>query len=84
MKLNQSTCHLDVYVQESRKAKAVLLSINAQGTGVPTAGQEVRALKKRGESAMWQLELGPGLRAALALEGLKCCVRLSKWPSKDG
>jgi len=32
--------------------------------------------------SMWQLELGPGLRGALAVEGVNCCVSLGKWPSR--
>jgi 4'-phosphopantetheinyl transferase len=31
--------------------------------------------------SMWRLELGPGLRAALAIEGQVCRVRLGQWPS---
>jgi 4'-phosphopantetheinyl transferase len=31
--------------------------------------------------SMWQLELGPELRAALAVEGVGCKVRLGHWPS---
>jgi 4'-phosphopantetheinyl transferase len=30
--------------------------------------------------SMWQLNLGPDLRAALAVEGKNCKVRLGKWP----
>jgi len=33
--------------------------------------------------SMWQLELGPDLRAALAVEGGGCRVRLGQWPSPD-
>jgi 4'-phosphopantetheinyl transferase len=33
--------------------------------------------------SMWQLELGPDLRAALAVEGEGCRVRLGQWPSPD-
>jgi 4'-phosphopantetheinyl transferase len=33
--------------------------------------------------SMWQVELGPGLRAALAVEGEGCKVRLGQWPSPD-
>jgi len=32
--------------------------------------------------SMWQLELGRGLRGALAVEGVNCCVSLGKWPSR--
>jgi 4'-phosphopantetheinyl transferase len=32
--------------------------------------------------SMWQLELGPGLHGALAVEGVNCCVSLGKWPSR--
>jgi 4'-phosphopantetheinyl transferase len=38
------------------------------------------------ESRRWsmrQLELGPGLRAALAVEGESCRVRLGQWLSPD-
>ncbi len=38
------------------------------------------------ESRRWsmcRLELGPGLRAALAVEGEGCRVRLGQWPSPD-
>jgi 4'-phosphopantetheinyl transferase len=31
--------------------------------------------------SMWQLDLGPDLRAALAVEGSNCKVRLGQWPS---
>ncbi len=31
--------------------------------------------------SMWQLDLGPDLRAALAVEGTNCKVRLGQWPS---
>jgi 4'-phosphopantetheinyl transferase len=31
--------------------------------------------------SMWRLELGPDLRAALAVEGTNCKVRLGQWPS---
>ena len=34
--------------------------------------------------SLWQLELGPGLRAALAVEGGSCRVRLGQWPSPHG
>jgi 4'-phosphopantetheinyl transferase len=34
--------------------------------------------------SIWQLELGSGLRAALAVEGESCRVRLGQWPSPDG
>jgi 4'-phosphopantetheinyl transferase len=30
--------------------------------------------------SMWRLELGPGLRGALAVEGESCRVRLGQWP----
>jgi 4'-phosphopantetheinyl transferase len=33
--------------------------------------------------SMWQLKLGPDLRAALAVEGEGCKVRLGQWPSPD-
>jgi 4'-phosphopantetheinyl transferase len=33
--------------------------------------------------SMWQLELGADLRAALAVEGRNCKVRLGQWPSPD-
>jgi 4'-phosphopantetheinyl transferase len=33
---------------------------------------------------IWQLELGAGLRAALAIEGESCRVRLGQWPSPAG
>jgi 4'-phosphopantetheinyl transferase len=33
--------------------------------------------------SMWRLDLGPGLRAALAVEGEGCKVRLGQWPSPD-
>ena len=33
--------------------------------------------------SMWQLELGPDLRAALAVEGEGCRVRLGQWPLPD-
>jgi 4'-phosphopantetheinyl transferase len=34
--------------------------------------------------SMWQLDLGPDLRAALAVEGENCRVRLGQWPSPEG
>jgi 4'-phosphopantetheinyl transferase len=33
--------------------------------------------------SIWQLELGSGLRAALAVEGESCRVRLGQWPVPD-
>jgi 4'-phosphopantetheinyl transferase len=33
--------------------------------------------------SIWRLELGPGLRAALAVEGEGCRVRLGQWPLPD-
>ena len=33
--------------------------------------------------SMWRLELGPDLRAALAVEGEGCKVRLGQWPSPE-
>jgi hypothetical protein len=33
--------------------------------------------------SIWQLNLGPRLRAALAVEGESCRVRLGQWPSPD-
>jgi 4'-phosphopantetheinyl transferase len=33
--------------------------------------------------SMWRLELEPGLRAALAIEGQTCTVRLGQWPLPD-
>ncbi len=33
--------------------------------------------------SMWRLELGPTLRAALAVEGQNCRVRLGQWPSHE-
>jgi 4'-phosphopantetheinyl transferase len=33
--------------------------------------------------SMWRLELGPDLRAALAVEGESCKVRLGRWPTPD-
>jgi 4'-phosphopantetheinyl transferase len=33
--------------------------------------------------SIWQLELGSGLRAALAVEGESCRVRLGQWPLPD-
>jgi 4'-phosphopantetheinyl transferase len=33
--------------------------------------------------SMWRLELGPSLRAALAVEGEGCRVRLGQWPSSE-
>jgi 4'-phosphopantetheinyl transferase len=33
--------------------------------------------------SIWQLELGSGLRAALAVEGEGCRVRLGQWPSPN-
>ena len=33
--------------------------------------------------SMWRLELGPGLRAALAVEGKGCKVRVGQWPTPD-
>jgi 4'-phosphopantetheinyl transferase len=32
--------------------------------------------------SMWRLELGPALRAALAVEGQNCRVRLGQWPTQ--
>jgi hypothetical protein len=33
--------------------------------------------------SIWQLNLAPTLRAALAVEGESCKVRLGQWPSPD-
>jgi 4'-phosphopantetheinyl transferase len=33
--------------------------------------------------SMWQLDIGPDLRAALAVEGESCRVRIGKWPQPD-
>jgi len=33
--------------------------------------------------SMWRLELGPDLRAALAVEGKGCKVRVGQWPTPD-
>ena len=33
--------------------------------------------------SIWQLELGPAFRAALAVEGESCRVRVSQWPVPD-
>jgi len=33
--------------------------------------------------SVWQLELGPDLHGALAVEGEDCSVRLGRWPSVD-
>lgn len=33
--------------------------------------------------SMWRLELGQGLRAALAVEGRNCKMRVGEWPSPD-
>jgi 4'-phosphopantetheinyl transferase len=33
--------------------------------------------------SIWRLNLGPDLRAALAVEGVSCKVRLGHWPSPD-
>jgi 4'-phosphopantetheinyl transferase len=33
--------------------------------------------------SIWQLNLGPALRAALAVEGESCRVRVGRWPSPD-
>ena len=34
--------------------------------------------------SMWRLDLGPGLRGALAVEGANCRVRVGKWPLPGG
>jgi 4'-phosphopantetheinyl transferase len=36
--------------------------------------------EESGRWSMWRLELGPGLRGALAVEGENCRVRLGQWP----
>jgi hypothetical protein len=33
--------------------------------------------------SIWRLQLGPDLRAALAVDGESCRVRVSKWPQPD-
>jgi hypothetical protein len=33
--------------------------------------------------SMWRLQLAPDLRAALAVEGESCRVRIGKWPQPD-
>ena len=33
--------------------------------------------------SMWKLDLGPGLRAALAVEGAGCSVKVGQWPLPD-
>jgi 4'-phosphopantetheinyl transferase len=37
--------------------------------------------EESGRWSMWRLEVGPGLRGALAVEGERCSVRLGQWPS---
>jgi 4'-phosphopantetheinyl transferase len=37
--------------------------------------------EESGRWSMWRLDLGPSLRAALAVEGEGCSVRLGQWPS---
>lgn len=55
---------------------------------VPTANSRLQlAVYDDPEEArrwsIWQLDLGTGLRAALAVEGEGCRVRLGQWPSPD-
>lgn len=39
--------------------------------------------EESGRWSMWRLELGQGLRGALAVEGESCRVRLGPWPSPE-
>jgi 4'-phosphopantetheinyl transferase len=73
--------------------------IKAQGEGLSLALSSFGVLPRPGGSelqlevyadaeesrrwSMWQLQLGPDLRAALAVEGRNCKVRLGQWPSPE-
>jgi len=74
------------------KAHGAGLSISLNSFGVlpvrTTAGSELqlKVYKDPQETkrwSMWPLELGSGLRAALAVEGESCHVRLGQWPLPD-
>jgi 4'-phosphopantetheinyl transferase len=40
--------------------------------------------EQAGRWSVWRLEMGTSLRAALAIEGESCRVRLGQWPMPDG
>src|ERR1700719_4055190 len=71
------------------KAHGEGLSMSLRGFGVlPGAGSKLQlAVYEDPDAArrwsIWQLEWGTDLRAALAVEGEGCRVRLGQWPSPD-
>jgi 4'-phosphopantetheinyl transferase len=69
------------------KARGEGLSIPLSGFAViPQTGNSQLQLEVYGNPAesrrwsMWQLDLAPDLRCALALEGGDCAVRIGRWP----
>lgn len=71
------------------KAHGEGLSMSLSGFGVlPGAGSKLQlnVYEDPAEArrwSVWQLELGSDLRAALAVEGNSCRVRIGQWPSPD-
>lgn len=69
------------------KAQGEGLSLPLSSFGVLPQGRSGLQLQVYGDPeesrrwAIWQLDLGPDVRAALAVEGENCRVRLGKWPS---
>jgi len=77
-------------------AKEAYIKAQGEGLSLPLGSFGVLPVVKAGSSelhlevyddpeessrwSMWKLELGPGLRAALAVEGVNCRVRVGKWP----
>ncbi|MGO9126041.1 MAG: 4'-phosphopantetheinyl transferase family protein [Terriglobales bacterium] len=73
------------------KACGAGLSAPLDGFGViPHPGDAELHLEIYGEPeesrrwSMWQLDLGPDLRSAVAVEAVNCKVRLGRWPALKG
>jgi len=74
--------------------KEAYVKASGEGLSIPLAGFRVMSLpgsprlrlevynnpEESRRWSMWQLELGPDLRGALAVEGEDCRVRLGRWP----
>lgn len=75
-------------------AKEAYIKANGQGLSMPLAGFSVLPspgtsrlqlqvngdLRESARWSLWRLDLGPGLRAALAIEGEIAKLRLGQWP----
>jgi 4'-phosphopantetheinyl transferase len=77
----------EAYIKAHGEGLSMPLSSFGVLPGTPASKLQLNVYDDSEESrrwSLWQLELGSGLRAALAVEGEGCKVHLGQWPSPGG